>query len=291
MTLGALLISDTPMSLVERGKLAQAKQALLRARGQNTDIEPELAELIRSSKIARAANEEPFVTIFERQYRPHLVMSIAIPFFQQLTGINIMAFYAPVLFQSVGFGSDSALIAAIILGFVNLGSILVSMFVVDRCGRRFLFIEGGVQMFLCQVGAACVLAATAGTSGTERIGKGYAILVLALMCIYVAGFGLSWGPLCWLITTEILPMRIRTTGQSINVAMNFAATFVLSQTFLTVLCHFKYGAFLFYASWIAVMTIFVVLFLPETKGIPMDSMHVAWERHWYWQKFVNKESY
>ncbi|KAK3423583.1 hypothetical protein EUGRSUZ_F00322 [Eucalyptus grandis] len=291
MTLGTLLISDTPASLVERGKLAQAKQALLKVRGHDTDIEPELSELIKSSEVAKVAKEEPFVMIFERQYRPHLVMSIAIPLFQQLTGINIMTFYAPVLFQSVGFGSDSALAATILLGVVNLGSILVSMFVVDRCGRRFLLIQGGVQMFLCQVGAACVLAVTTGTSGTERIGKGYAILLLVLMCIYVAGFGWSWGPLCWLIPSEIFPMKIRPTGQSLSIAVLLTLTFVLSQTFLAMLCDFKYGIFLFFACWNAVMTIFVVLFLPETKGIPLDSMHVVWERHWYWRRFVNRESY
>ena len=151
MTIGALLISDTPSSLVERGKLTQAKRSLVKVRGKETDVEPELADLIKSSEIAKAANQEPFVTIFEKQYRPHLVMSIAIPFFQQVTGINIIAFYAPVLFQSVGFGSNSALIAAIILGMVNLGSILVSTSVVDRYGRRFLFLVGGIQMFVCQV--------------------------------------------------------------------------------------------------------------------------------------------
>lgn len=151
MTIGALLISDTPSSLIERGKVEQARQSLRKVRGKNCDVEVELAELKKASDVAKEVNKEPFLTIFERQYRPHLVMSIAIPFFQQVTGINIIAFYAPVLFQSVGFGSDSALIAAIILGLVNLASILVSTGVVDRYGRRFLFMEGGIQMFLCQV--------------------------------------------------------------------------------------------------------------------------------------------
>lgn len=151
MTIGALLISDTPTSLVERGKLSQAKQSLLKIRGKHSDVEAELAELMKCSEIAKAANQEPFMTIFERQYRPHLIMAIAIPSFQQLTGINIIAFYAPVLFQSVGFGSDSSLIASIILGLVNLASILVSTFVVDRYGRRFLLLVGGIQMFVCQV--------------------------------------------------------------------------------------------------------------------------------------------
>lgn len=92
------------------------------------------------------------MTIFQRQYRPQLVIgAIAVPFFQQVTGINIIAFYAPVLFQSVGFGNNSALIASIILGLVNLGSILVSTYMVDRHGRRFLFMEGGIQMIICQV--------------------------------------------------------------------------------------------------------------------------------------------
>lgn len=151
MTIGALFISDSPSSLVERGKMEQARNSLQRVRGKDADIETELGHLIKSSEVAKAASGEPFVTILERQYRPHLVMAIAIPFFQQLTGINIVAFYAPVLFQSVGFGSDSALIGAIILGVVNLGSILVSTGVVDRFGRRFLFLVGGITMCVCQV--------------------------------------------------------------------------------------------------------------------------------------------
>lgn len=134
---------------------------------------------------------------------------------------------------------------------------------------------------------AAVLAAKTGVSGTDNMAKGYAILVLVLMCIYAAGFGWSWGPLSWLIPSEIFPMKIRPAGQSISVASNFATTFVLSQTFLSMLCHFKFGAFLFYAGWIAVMTIFVVLFLPETKGIPLESMYAVWEKHWFWRRFVS----
>ncbi|KAE8659290.1 Sugar transport protein 5 [Hibiscus syriacus] len=217
MTIGALFISDTPSSLIQRRKVKQARHSLR---------------------------------------------------------INIIAFYAPVLFQSVGFVNDSALIAAIILGLVNLASIAVSAGIVDRFGRRFLFME-------------VVLAVISGVSGTKEISKGYAILVLVLMCIYAAGFVWSWGPLSWLIPSEILPIKIRPMGQSISVAVNFATTFVFSQTFLAMLCHFKYGTFLFYAAWNALMTIFVALFLPETKGIPLDSMNLVWEKHWHWRRFVS----
>ncbi|PIA63859.1 hypothetical protein AQUCO_00201288v1 [Aquilegia coerulea] len=289
MTIGALLVSDTPSSLVERGKLEQAKQSLQRARGVGINIEDEFIELLKSSEDSKLLTNEPFTTIFQRQYRPHLVMAVLIPFFQQLTGINVIAFYAPVIFQSVGFGSNSALVSAIILGLVNLGSIVMSMFVVDRFGRRVLFMEGGIQMVVFQVAVACVLGAKLGVTGDQQLSKGYAILVLILMCMYAAAFGWSWGPLTWLIPSEIFPMKIRPAGQSISIAVNFATTFVLAQMFLTMLCHFKFYAFVFYAGWITVMTIFVALFLPETKGIPLDSMHIVWEQHWYWHKFVDRK--
>ncbi|CAI0442124.1 unnamed protein product [Linum tenue] len=205
----------------------------------------------------------------------------------QVTGINIIAFYAPVLFQSIGFGKDSALISSTILGVVNLGAILVSTAVVDRYGRRFLFVAGGLQMLVCKLAVAAVLVAGTGASGTEHISKELAVAVLILLCTYGAGFGWSWGPLSWLIPSEIFPIKIRTTGQGISQAVNFATTFALSQSFLAMLCHLKYGAFLFYAGWIATMTLFVMLFLPETKGIPLDSMQGIWEQHWYWRRFVS----
>lgn len=148
MTIGAFFITDTPNSLVERGKIDQARKVLRKARGSSIDIEPELEELIKWSQIAKSVEQEPFKTIFERQYRPQLVLGIAIAVFQQLTGINIVAFYAPNLFQSVGFGHNAALLSAIILGAVNLFSLLISTVIVDRFGRRFLFITGGIFMFV-----------------------------------------------------------------------------------------------------------------------------------------------
>ncbi|XP_028757426.1 sugar transport protein 5-like [Neltuma alba] len=285
MTVGAFLITDTPSSLVQRGKTDQARNALRKVRGPTADVEGELDELVKWTEKSKALQQEPFTTIFERQYRPHLVMAIAIPFFQQVTGINIVAFYSPNLFQSVGFGNGAALLSTIILGVVNIASLFVSTFVVDRFGRRFLFIIGGIQMVVCQVAVTVVLALA---RSTQHISKSNATLVLVLLCLYAAGFGWSWGPLSWLIPSEIFPLKIRTTGQSISIAVNFLTTFVLSQTFLSMLCRFKYGAFLFFAAWIALMTVFIVLCLPETKGIPLESMHAIWRKHWLWHRFVAK---
>lgn len=142
---------------------------------------------------------------------------------------------------------------------------------------------------ILKIAVAFVLAAVSGVSENNQISKGQAAIILVLMCVYAAGFGWSWGPLTWVIPSEIFPLKIRTIGQSISVAVHFATTFVVSQTFLTMLCHFKYGAFLFYAGWIAVMTVFIAIFMPETKGIPLPSMHEVWEQHWFWSRFVRHQ--
>ncbi|GAB2271231.1 hypothetical protein Dimus_006073 [Dionaea muscipula] len=291
MLIGACFIGDSPNSLVERGKQEEARQVLIRIRGRD-EVEEEMADLVRASEAAKAASREPLVTIFQRQYRPHLVMALAIPFFQQVSGIFIIAFYAPAIFQSIGSGggaADSGFIAAIVLGIDNIFSILVSTYAVDRYGRRFLFLQGGLLMFICEVAIAVQLAVTLGVSGTDPIHKSQAILILVFMCLFGAGFGWSWGPLTWVIPSEIFPLKIRPIGQSISVATNLATTFVLSQTFLAILCHFKYGAFLFHAGWVAVMTLFIALFLPETKGIHIDSLSSVWDQHWFWSRFTKDQ--
>ncbi|XP_073225368.1 sugar transport protein 5-like [Cicer arietinum] len=288
ITIGAFIISDTPNSLVERGKIDQARKALHKIRGSN-NVEPELEELLRRSQYAKSMKQYQFSTIFERQYRPHLVIAIAIPLFQQLTGINMAAFYAPNLFQSMGFGNNAALLANIILGLVNIVSVIIFSTIVDRVGRRVLFITGGILMFFSQIALAIALAEATGSYGTGRISKGNAALLLVLMCFYSSGFGWSWGPLLWLIPSEIFPLKIRSIGQSIAVAVQFITIFVLSQTFLTMLCHLKFGAFLFHATWIVVMTLFIILFLPETKGLHLDSIYAVWCKHWFWRCYVKGE--
>lgn len=287
MTLGSLTLPDTPNSLIERGQLEKAKAMLQRIRG-TSNVEAELEDLIEASSTSKMVHQ-PFRNILKRQYRPQLVMALLIPFFQQMTGINVIAFYAPVLFRTVGFKSDAALMSAVILGVVNLVSIIISIFFVDKYGRRFLFLQGGVQMVICQVIISAILGAKLGASGTEGLSKGYADFLLVAICLYAAGFGWSWGPLSWLVPSEIFPLEIRSAGQSINVAINLITTFIFAQVFLTMLCHFKYGIFLWYAGWVVVMTLFVYFFVPETKNVGLEEMTRVWENHWFWRRWATPQ--
>ncbi|XP_037485845.1 sugar transport protein MST1-like [Triticum dicoccoides] len=283
---GALLIPDTPSSLIVRGRVEQARAALRRVRGPKADVDAELEDVARAVEVARSNEQGAFRRILGREYRPHLVMAVTVPLFQQLTGVIVIAFFSPVLFQTAGFGSNAALMGAVILGAVNLGSALVSVATVDRYGRRPLFLAGGVVMIMCQVAVAWIMGSQIGRDGGSTMARKYSVAVLALTCVFSASFGWSWGPLTWVIPGEIFPVEVRSAGQGISVAVNLGATFVLTQTFLSMLCSFKYATFIYYAAWVAVMTAFVVAFLPETKGVPLEAMGAVWARHWYWGRFV-----
>lgn len=286
LTIGALFLPDTPNSLIQRNNdQEKAKRMLQRVRGTD-EVQAELDDLIKASEISKTI-KHPFKKILQKQYRPQLVMSIVIPFFQQVTGINVISFYAPVLFLTIGLGESASLLSAVVTGSVGIGTTFVSLLIVDKFGRRVLFTIGGIQMFVSQMLIGGIMGAQLGDQG--GLSEGYALLVSILICIYVAGFGLSWGPLGWLVPSEIFPLEIRSAGQSLTVASGFLFTFFVAQTFLVMLCHFKAGIFFFYGGWVAVMTVFVYMFLPETKNVPIEQMDRIWREHWFWKRFVGEE--
>ncbi|KAG7577930.1 Major facilitator sugar transporter-like [Arabidopsis thaliana x Arabidopsis arenosa] len=284
MVIGSFILPDTPNSMLERGKNEEAKQMLKKIRGAD-NVDHEFQDLIDAVEAAKKV-EYPWKNIMESRYRPALIFCSAIPFFQQITGINVIMFYAPVLFKTLGFGDDAALMSAVITGVVNMLSTFVSIYAVDRYGRRLLFLEGGIQMFICQLLVGSFIGARFGTTGTGTLTPATADWILAFICVYVAGFAWSWGPLGWLVPSEICPLEIRPAGQAINVSVNMFFTFLIGQFFLTMLCHMKFGLFYFFASMVAIMTVFIYFLLPETKGVPIEEMGRVWKQHWFWKKYI-----
>ncbi|KAK7303167.1 hypothetical protein RJT34_14069 [Clitoria ternatea] len=283
--IGALFLPDSPSSLIERGQDDKAKEELIKIRG-TTDVEEEFRDLIAASEASKAV-KHPWASLLKRQYRPQLTFAIGIPFFQQLTGMNVITFYAPVLFKTIGFGATASLMSAMITGACNLLATGISISTVDKFGRRTLFMEGGIQMFISQVLIALAIALKFGVNGDPGVlPKWYAITVVVMICIYVAGFAWSWGPLGWLVPSEIFPLEVRSAAQSLNVSVNMIFTFFIAQVFTTMLCHMKFGLFIFFAFFVFVMTIFIYKLLPETKGVPIEEMSVVWQKHPYWKKFV-----
>lgn len=195
-------------------------------------------------------------------------------------------FYAPVLFSTLGFKNDASLYSAVITGAVNVLSTVVSIYSVDKVGRRFLLLQAGVQMFFAQLVIAIVLGIKV-TDNSNGLHSGFAILVVIMICTFVSAFAWSWGPLGWLIPSETFPLETRSAGQSVTVCINLLFTFVIAQAFLSMLCHFKFGIFLFFSGWVLVMSFFVWFFVPETKNIPIEEMtERVWKQHWFWKRYM-----
>ncbi|KAL6839106.1 hypothetical protein ACP4OV_031160 [Aristida adscensionis] len=282
--LGSLAITETPTSLVERGRAGAGRATLERIRG-TAEVDAEFEE-IRAACAAAAAmrEEEPtFRRLLRPESRPPLVIAVAMQVFQQFTGINAIMFYAPVLFQTMGFASDGSLLSAVVTGGVNVLSTVVSIMLVDRVGRRKLLLEACLQMLAAQAAVGGIMVAHVRADGAPTVG--WSVATVVLICVYVASFAWSWGPLGWLIPSETFPLETRTAGFSIAVSSNMLFTFLIAQAFLSMMCTMRAYIFFFFAAWIVAMAAFVLTLLPETKGVPIDEMgDRVWRRHWFWKR-------
>ncbi|KAL5550512.1 hypothetical protein UlMin_000688 [Ulmus minor] len=286
LLIGSLLISETPTSLIERGQKEKGLEVLRQIRGVD-NVEKEYEAILHATEMASQVNNS-FKNLIQRSNRPQLVTSSILQVFQQFTGINVIMFYAPVLFQTIGFGSDAALLSAVVTGSVNVLSTLVANFTVDRFGRRFLLIEAAIQMSIAQTIVGIILAKY--LKASNSMPDNYALAVVILICVFVSGFAWSWGPLGWLIPSEIFPLETRNAGFFVAVSTNMLFTFLIAQAFLTMLCHMRAGIFFFFAAWIIVMFLYAVFFLPETKGVPIDEMNErVWKKHWFWKRFFDQD--
>ncbi|KAK3206471.1 hypothetical protein Dsin_020517 [Dipteronia sinensis] len=284
---GSLMIVETPVSLIERGKVEEGLKTLKKIRGvENVDREYE--EIFQATELAKSKSS--FCSVFKKKSRPQLVCGICIMVLQQFTGINVIMFYAPVLFQTMGFGSDASLLSSVVTGLVNVISTLVAVFTADIFGRKALLIEGAVQMLLTQCATGAILKLF--LKGTNTMPPHLATVVVVLVCVFVSGFAWSWGPLGWLISSEIFPLETRNAGYFFAVGSNMLCTFIIAQAFLTMLCHMKWGIFYFFAAWLLIAGTFTAAWVPETKGIPIDEMNErVWKKHWYWKKCYKNDKF
>lgn len=153
LCIGSFLIPETPTSLIEHGRHAEGLETLKRIRGTH-NVDAEFKEMMQASETARLV-ERSFMSIFHRTSFPQLVIGASLQFFQQFTGINTIMFYAPVLFETLGFKSNTSLLSSVTIGSVNLLGSVVSLLMVDKVGRKLLLLEGCLQMFLSMVKIIC----------------------------------------------------------------------------------------------------------------------------------------
>ncbi|KAK9915451.1 hypothetical protein WJX75_009367 [Coccomyxa subellipsoidea] len=273
--IGSCILDDSPNSLLLNYKETKGRQVLVRMRGTD-NVGAEWADIQAAVEEVKAHEVEfwkSLAVLFSPRFWKLALASVAIPFFQQFTGMNAIMFYAPQIFQVMGMGVRASLMSSMITNCVNFCATFIAILTVDRFGRKPLFFVAGVTMFIMQTATAALTGLTF-TGGT--IPQEPADAMIVFICIFVSCFAFSWGPLGWLVPSEIHPLETRATGQAVTVFTNFMASFIIGQFFNSMLCKMQFGVFLFFAAFVAIMTVYVWIMLPETKGVPIEEIMDAW---------------
>ncbi len=257
-----LFVPESPRWLAEKNQPDLAMSILTRINGP-AEASREFEEI----KETLQTTQGQLVELFRAGMFRILIIGILLAVFQQVTGINVVMYYAPAIFKSAGFGNESALLQTALMGMVNLTFAVVSMFFVDRMGRKPLMIIGSIGMSI-----AMALLAVTFISGHA---KGY--FVLACIMGYLAAFGFSLGPVVWVLIAEIFPNRLRSYAVAIATFMLWGANFVVSLTFPYLLNHLQGYCFLIYGSMCLLCLFFVLKYLDETKGKTLEEieMHLS----------------
>ena len=200
-----------------------------------------------------------------------IVIGILLSVFQQFVGINVVLYYAPEIFRNMGSGTDTSLLQTIIVGAVNLSFTILVIFTVDRFGRKPLQIIGALGM-------AVAMFSLGFSFYFEQVG----LVALMFMLLYVASFAMSWGPVTWVLLSEIFPNRIR-GAMSIAVAAQWIANLIISWTFpmmndntwLTNIFHHGFAYWL-YGIMGLLAALFVWKMVPETKGKSLEEIEHIW---------------
>ncbi|PSC71372.1 H(+) hexose cotransporter 2 [Micractinium conductrix] len=290
LLLGGLILPESPNLLIERGRKTEGRAVLAKLRGTE-DVEIEFTDLCSAAEVAnKVSMAQSWRCLFTRKFSPMVIVTAAIAMLQQLTGINAIMFYVPVIFSSLGSGHSAALLNTVIIGAVNVLATFLSIFTVDKVDRKGLFIEGGIQMIIGQFVTGTMLAIEFQSHTASDLPSGVAIGLLVVICIYVSGFAWSWGPLGWLVPSEIQTLETRPAGMYAAVITNFFFSFLIGQCFLSMMCSMEFGVFHFFGAWVVVMTLFIIFFVPETKGVPMESVPALFARHRVWGRVMREHA-
>jgi sugar porter (SP) family MFS transporter len=266
---GMLFLPETPRFLARHGHFDLARTVLVKIRGTE-DVEKDFLQIKASSQASALRGH--ISDLLLPAVRPALMIGIGLAVFQQVTGINTIIYYAPYIIRTAGISSiQGSILATAGIGTVNVVMTLVSMWLIDRVGRRPLLLTGiaGMIFSLGALGYIFQL-----SKGGELAG-----LAVVILMFYVASFAISLGPIFWLLIAEIYPLKIRGLAAGIAAGTNWLANFAVSLTFLSLLkmlgpsrTFWLYGV-LAIGSWL-----FSYFLVPETKGCSLEEIEAIWHK-------------
>ncbi|XP_070760647.1 solute carrier family 2, facilitated glucose transporter member 8 isoform X2 [Enoplosus armatus] len=278
---------ETPRFLLSQGKRREAEEALRFLRGPDAPVEWECA------RIEDACDEQ--VGLFHMSdlkdpgvYKP-LVIGVMLMLFQQMTGINAIMFYAENIFEQAHFKESD--LASVIVGLIQVVFTGVAALIMDRAGRKVLLIISGVAMAISTTAfgvyfylmsklhsttSMSLLMLDVQNKAAEEPHADLAWLALASMAVFITGFALGWGPIPWLVMSEIFPVKVRGVASAICVLTNWSMAFIVTKTFQDMMSLLtSAGTFWLFASMCTLNIIFTIAFIPETKGKTLEQIEAT----------------
>lgn len=259
--IGALTLPYSPRWLMLKNRREDAKSVLMSLHGDASKVAKELKEIAEQLKI----KQRGFAMFFNnRNFRRSVGLGILLQAVQQLTGINVVMYYAPHIFQTMGYGTTGQLEFTALVGLVNVLATFIAIGFVDKIGRKPILYAGFTVMTIGMATVGVMMHMGTNTHAEQ-------LVAVVMLLVFIVGFAMSAGPLMWTICSEIQPLQGRDFGLACSTATNWICNFIVGLTFLTLLNNFGHAqTFWLFAGLNFLFLIITFFLIPETKGITLE---------------------
>lgn len=265
MFVGMLMLPESPRWLILKGFTDRAIAAFKRLHLDDAEIAAEMLEIKESLKI----KQNGWALLRENaNFRRAIGLGVGLQIIQQLTGINVIMYYAPRIFEAAGFETtNEQMWGTVVIGITNVLATFIAIAFVDKLGRKPIMYAGFITM-----GVSMLTVGTLFNMGADK-NPALAYPTIIALLIFIIGFAMSAGPIIWVICSEIYPLAGRDLGITFSTGTNWIANAIVGMTFLTMLGSFGTGnTFLLYGGLNVAFIIFFLLFVPETKGVSLEKI-------------------
>ncbi|OQN97048.1 hypothetical protein B0A48_16852 [Cryoendolithus antarcticus] len=280
--IGMLFQNESPRWLVEKNKIEQARRALATVRSRpidSLDVKQELDEIVEDfhGHEKMSLTHQLSTTFSDRKIFYRFAMAVTLMFWQQWTGTNSINYYAPQIFKSIGLaGTSAGLFATGIYGVVKICiTALTLMLATEQLGRKWCLIIGGLGQAFAMFYIGINQAVNPVVPGSALNGHS----TFAIVCVYlfVVFYSIGWGAIPFVLSAECSPNHVRSLVMAAALMTQWLFNFVIAKLTPIMLAEITYGTFLVFGSACVLMVVYTVFCVPETKGVPLESIYMLFE--------------